>query len=162
ERVFEHYSDEQMTPVVLFRLFYAVDLRYGVLVDIARKVLADEPIDLTVGYVNALWQGDANSFALRSLELAVSPPRALNVTGPEIIAVREIAEGLGRRFGRAPRYSGSEGPTALLGNTSLCRSLLGEPEVPLDRLLDWVAGWLERGGRLLGKPTKYERSDGRF
>ncbi len=162
ERIFEYYSAEQKTPVVLFRLFYAVDLRYGVLVDVARRVFAGEPIDLTVGYVNVLWQGDANSFALRSLGIATSPPRPLNVTGPEVVAIRDIAERFGHRFGRAPLWSGSAGPTALLGDTSLCRSLLGEAEVSLDRLVEWVACWVEAGGRLLGKPTKYERSDGRF
>jgi nucleoside-diphosphate-sugar epimerase len=162
ERVFEYYSREQGTRAVLFRLFYAVDLRYGVLVDVARKVHAGDEIDLTVGHVNVVWQGDANSYALRSLSLAASPPRPLNVTGGEVVAVRDAAERFGRRFGRTPRFTGAEGPQALLGDTSLCRSLLGEPQVSLDVLVEWVSGWVERGGRLLGKPTKYERSDGRF
>lgn len=162
ERVFEHFSRERGTPAVLFRLFYAVDLRYGVLVDVARKVFAGEPIDLTVGHANVIWQGDASSYALRSLGLAESPPRVLNVTGPEAVSVRELAERFGRRFGREPRFTGSEGPGALLGDTSLCRSLLGAPSVALDRLFEWSARWVEIGGRSLGKPTKYERTDGRF
>jgi nucleoside-diphosphate-sugar epimerase len=162
ERIFEHASRERGTPCLLFRLFYAVDLRYGVLVDIARRVLAGEPIDLTVGHVNVIWQGDASSYALRSLGLASVPPRALNVTGPEVLSVRELAEAFGRRFGRAAVFQGTEGPTALLGNTSACRAHFGEPLVSLDRLFEWVARWVEIGGRTLGKPTKYERADGKF
>jgi nucleoside-diphosphate-sugar epimerase len=160
--VFEHYAHERGTPCVLFRLFYAVDLRYGVLVDVARKVLGEEPIDVAVGHANVIWQGDANSYALRSLGLCASPPRALNVTGPETLSIRELAERFGRRFGRAPRLVGTEGEAALLGNAALCRSLLGPAEVPFERLFDWVAHWVEAGGRSLGKPTRYERADGRF
>jgi nucleoside-diphosphate-sugar epimerase len=162
ERIFEHYSRERGTRVLVFRLFYAVDLRYGVVVDIARKVFAGEPIDLTVGYVHVIWQGDASSYALRSLGLVECPPRLLNVTGAEVASVRELALRFGRRFGREPRFTGSEGPVALLGDSSLCRSLLGPPSVTLDRLCEWTAHWVESGGRSLGKPTKYERSDGQF
>jgi nucleoside-diphosphate-sugar epimerase len=162
ERVFEHYSRERGLRALSFRLFYAVDLRYGVLVDVARKVFAGEPIDLTVGHANVIWQGDASSYALRSLALVESPPRVLNVTGPEVTSVRELAERFSRRFGREPRFTGSEGPVALLGNSSLCRSLLGPPSVTLDLLSEWTAHWVESGGRFLGKPTKYERADGRF
>ena len=162
ERIFEHASRERGTPCLLFRLFYAVDLRYGVLVDIGRRVLAGDPIDLAVGHVNVIWQGDASSYALRSLDLAASPPRALNVTGPEVLSVRELAEAFGRRFGRTPVFQGTEGPVALLGNTSACRSLLGAPAVSRDRLFEWVARWVEIGGPSLGKPTRYERADGQF
>lgn len=162
ERVFEHGSRERGTPCLLFRLFYAVDLRYGVPVDVARRVLAGEPIDLTMGHANVIWQGDANSYALRCLGLTTTPPRVLNVTGPEILSVRALAERFGQRFGRAPVFQGAEGAVALLGNTATCRSLLGEPTVSLDRLFEWVARWVETGGRSLGKPTKYERADGRF
>jgi nucleoside-diphosphate-sugar epimerase len=162
ERLFEHAARERGTRCLLLRLFYAVDLRYGVLVDLARKVLAGEAIDLRVGYANVIWQGDANSYALRCLGLASAPARALNVAGPEVISVRETAERFGRRFGRTPRFLGTEGPVALLGNASLCRSLLGEPVVSLDRLMGWVAHWVETGGRTLGKPTHFEQADGRF
>jgi nucleoside-diphosphate-sugar epimerase len=162
ERVFEHFSRERGTQALLFRLFYAVDLRYGVLVDVARKVHSGEPIDLGVGHANVIWQGDANSYALRSLGECRSPPRPLNVTGPEVMSVRDLASAFGRRFGRAPIFTGREGPVALLGNTALCRSLLGEPAVSLEHLTSWVAQWVERGGRTLGKPTKFERADGRF
>lgn len=161
ERVFEYHAREHATPCLLFRLFYAVDLRYGTLVDIAGKVARGEEIDLAVGHVNAIWQGDANSYAIRALALCAVPARPLNVTGP-VVAVREAAEFFGRRLGRAPRLVGTEGPRALLGDASLCRTLLGPPEVPLPRLMEWCAAWVERGGRSLGKPTKFERSDGRF
>jgi nucleoside-diphosphate-sugar epimerase len=162
ERVFEYFSQENGTRCLLFRLNYATDLRYGVLVDVARKVWAGEPVDLTVPRVNAIWQGDANSYALRSLALAESPPRALNVTGRGSIGVREAAQAFAARIGREPRFTGTEGPVALLSDASLCHALLGEPEVSLERLVDWTARWVEAGGKDLGKPTKFERSDGRF
>jgi hypothetical protein len=118
-------------------------------------------VDLRAGHVNALWQGDANSYAFRALALSEAPPRPLVVTGPEVVSVREAAKGFARRFGRPVRFVGKPGP-ALLGDPSLCVSLLGEPEVRLARLLDWVAAWVEQGGRSLGKPTHFEATDGRF
>jgi hypothetical protein len=162
ERVFEHASRERGTASLLFRLFYAVDLRYGTLVDVARKVFAGEAVSLGAGHVNALWQGDASSYALRSLALCGAPPRPLVVTGPEPVDVRAVAEAFGERFRRPARFAGEPGGGALLGDPSLCVSLLGPPEVPLARLVDWVAAWVERGGRSLGKPTRFEATDGRF
>ncbi len=162
ERVFEHFANEHRTRVVLYRLFYAVDLRYGVLVDVARKVLAGEPIDLSIGHANVIWQGDANSYALRSLGLAAAPVVALNVTGPETVSIRAVAERFGARLGKSVTFTGTEGPVSLLGNTARCRERLGEASVPLDTLFEWCAHWVESGGRSLGKPTKYERTDGRF
>ena len=162
ERVFEYFSRENGTPCLLFRLNYATDLRYGVLADVARKVWNGEPVDLTVPKVNAIWQGDANSYAFRALGLVESPPAVLNVTGPGQVAVRDVAQRLARRFGREVRFAGEEGPAALLSDASRCRARLGEPEVPLDLLVEWTAAWVEAGGRDLGKPTKFERSDGRF
>ena len=161
ERVFEYFSRADATPCLLFRLFYAVDLRYGTIVDIARHVFAGEPVDLQVGRVNAIWQGDANSYALRSLALCASPARPLVVTGPAV-SVREVAERFAARYGKPTRFTGEEGPLALLGNPAECVSRLGPPEVPLDRLVEWTAAWVEKGGRSLGKPTKFERTDGRF
>jgi nucleoside-diphosphate-sugar epimerase len=161
ERVFEHFSREKGTPCLLFRLNYATDLRYGVLADIARKVWGGEPVDLTVPKVNAIWQGDANSYAFRALGRAQSPPAILNVTGASI-AVRDAARRFACRFGREARLAGEEGALALLSDASRCRELLGEPEVTLDRLVEWTASWVEAGGRDLGRPTKFERSDGRF
>ena len=162
ERVIEFFSREGGMPAVIFRLNYAVDLRYGVLVDIARRVFSDEPIDLTIAFFNAIWQGDANSYALRSLALCSTPPAVLNVTGPERIPVRETAEWFGAEFGRRPRFTGSEGPLALLSDSSRCRALLGDPMVPLAVLRHWVAHWVRIGGSSLNKPTHFEVMDGRF
>ena len=162
ERVVEFVSRERGTPALIFRLNYAVDLRYGTLVDIARKVFAGEPVDLTVGVFNAIWQGDANSYALRSLELCASPPEILNVTGPERISVREIAQWFGSVFGRPPQFVNAEGPVALLSDSSRCRERLGDPTVPLAVLQQWVAHWVRAGGSSLNKPTHFEVADGRF
>ncbi len=162
ERVVEYYSREHGTRCLLFRLNYAVDLRYGVLVDVGRRVFAGEPVDLGVGYANVIWQGDANSYAFRSLELAESPTRILNVTGPETVCIRELAEWFGRRFGRAPRFEGRECDVALLSDASACHAALGLPEVRLEVLREWVAAWIESGGPSLGKPTHYEVADGRY
>jgi len=162
ERVVEFVSNERGTPTLIYRLNYAVDLRYGTLVDIARKVFSGEAVDLTVGFFNAIWQGDANSYAFRSLGLCSSPPTILNVTGPDRIAVRDAAEWFGRSFGRVPRLTNAEGPVALLSDSSRCRSLLGEPEVPLEKLRHWVAEWVRAGGASLNKPTHFEVTDGRF
>jgi len=162
ERVLEFVSREQGMPALIYRLNYAVDLRYGTLVDIARRVFDGDPIDLSIGFFNAIWQGDANSYALRSLDLCSSPPAILNVTGPERIGVREMAEWFGSRFGRAARFVNSEGPVALLSDSNRCRALLGEPEVPLAVLRQWVAHWVRSGGASLNKPTHFEVTDGRF
>jgi uncharacterized protein YbjT (DUF2867 family) len=161
ERVFEHASRERGARCLLFRLFYAVDLRYGTLVDVAGRVLSGEPVDLRASQVNAIWQGDANSYAFRGLSLCESPPLPLVVTGPESVSVQTVAEFFGQRFGRPVRFTGTPG-LALLGDPSKCVSLLGPPEVPLPRLLEWVAAWVEQGGRSLGKPTHFEATDGRF
>jgi nucleoside-diphosphate-sugar epimerase len=162
ERVVEFVSRERSARSLIFRLNYAVDLRYGTLVDIARKVFAGEPIDLTMGFFNAIWQGDANSYALRSLDLCSSPPAILNVTGPERISVRESAEWFGSIFGRSPVFVNAEGPVALLSDSSRCRALLGEPAVSLPLLRQWVAHWVRAGGASLNKPTHFEVTDGRY
>jgi nucleoside-diphosphate-sugar epimerase len=162
ERVFEHYSYEYGTRCLFFRLNYAVELRYGIPVDIGRKVYAGEAVDLTVPAFNAIWQGDANSYALRCLELCSSPPRVLNVTGSEIISVRQTAERFGKAFHRTPIFHGEEGKVALLSNASLCHSLLGPPEVPTETIIDWAAHWVGMGGLSLSRPTKFEVIDGRY
>jgi nucleoside-diphosphate-sugar epimerase len=162
ERVFEYYSRQRELRCLFFRLNYAVDLRYGVLVDIARKVYGGAPVELGVPAFNVIWQRDANSYALRSLELATSPPGILNVTGAETLSVRATANWFGMRFGRTCRFEGAEGPTALLSDASLCRKLLGAPEVPAEQLMEMVARWVEGGGASLDKPTHFEVSDGRF
>ena len=162
ERVFEYYSRQRELPCLLFRLNYAVDLRYGVLVDIARKVYGGAPVELGVPAFNVIWQRDANAYAMRSLELTTSPPRILNVTGTETLTVRDTADWFGKRFGRPCRFEGTEGPTALLSDSSACRELLGAPEVSAEQLMEMVARWVEGGGASLDKPTHFEVSDGRF
>jgi nucleoside-diphosphate-sugar epimerase len=162
ERIIEFVSRESGTRALLFRLNYAVDLRYGTLVDIARRVFEGQPIDLTVGFFNAIWQGDASSYALRSLDLCSTPPAILNVTGPERISVRDTATWFGEAFGRTPAFVNSEGPVALLSDSRQCRARLGEPLVSFDLLRQWVAHWVQSGGRSLNKPTHFEVADGRF
>jgi nucleoside-diphosphate-sugar epimerase len=162
ERIFEYFSREQGLRCLLFRLNYAVDLRYGVLVDIARRVRSGERVSLAVPAFNAIWQGDANSYAFRSLGLCDSPPRYLNVTGPETLMVRQTAEFFANRFGRDVEF-GDAGPgAALLSNAGACHKELGYPEVAIRRLMDMVAHWVEIGGASLAKPTKFEVTDGRF
>lgn len=162
ERIFEYYSREYGTPCLLYRLNYAVDLRYGVLVDIARKVHAGEPVDVTVPAFNVIWQGDANSYALRCLDYCASPPGVLNVTGPEIVTVPWAAGYFAREFGREPILRGQEAGRMLLSNASRCHSLLGYPEVSLEQMVQWVAHWIARGGESLNKPTRFEVANGRF
>jgi nucleoside-diphosphate-sugar epimerase len=162
ERLAEYFSREFGTRCLLFRLNYAVDLRYGVLVDIGRRVYEKRPVDITVPRLNAIWQGDANSYGLRSLELCASPPEILNVTGPECISVRETAEFFARRFAVSVTFQGAESPVALLSNASRCHRLLGPPQIQLDQLLEMVAQWIEIGGASLNKPTKFEVTDGKY
>jgi len=162
ERIFEYFSLRYGTPVLLFRLNYAVELRYGVVLDVAQRLWAGEPIDLTMGQVNVIWQGDANAYALRCLPLASSPPRILNVTGPETISIRYLAIRLGELLGKEPRFVGEEADTALLSNAALAHGLFGYPTVPLEVILRWVAHWVRIGGPTLNKPTHYEVRDGRF
>jgi nucleoside-diphosphate-sugar epimerase len=162
ERVFEFYSKKFKTPCLIFRLNYAVDLRYGVLVDIARQVHEGKPVDLSVPAVNVLWQGDANSYAMRSLELCESPARVLNVTGPETIQVRRAAEFFARRFQRELFVKSESKGLALLNNAGACHAVLGYPAVSADELMEAVAGWVESGGASLNKATKYQVTDGKF
>lgn len=162
ERVFEHFSHVHGLRCLLFRLNYAVDLRYGVLVDIARKVLASEPVSLAVPAFNVIWQRDAASYALRSLEYCAAPPKILNITGLERCSVRAVAEFFAARLGRVVRFEGTEGSSALLSDASASHTLLGSPEISLQRLLEMVADWVESGGPNLDKPTHFEASDGRF
>ncbi|MDQ6524484.1 NAD(P)-dependent oxidoreductase [Nocardioides sp. LHD-245] len=162
EQVIVHRSVTQQTPTTLVRLNYAVDCRYGVLTDIARAVQAGEAVDLSQGAVNVVWQGDANRYCLSALTLADVPPAILNVTGPETVSVRWLAEELGQRLGRSPVLTGEEAPTALLSNASRCHALFGYPDVPLATMLDWTVAWLTGGGALLDKPTGFGTRDGRF
>lgn len=162
ERVFEHFSRAFGTPVTLLRLNYAVELRYGVVLDLAQRVWHGAPIDLTMGAVNVIWQGDANAVALRCLAIAQSPPTVLNVTGPETLSVRWLAGRLGQLLGREPVFTGQEAETALLSNASRAHGLFGYPEVPVETILQWVAHWVRIGGPTLNKPTHFETRDGQF
>ncbi|MGA4987773.1 NAD-dependent epimerase/dehydratase family protein [Nonomuraea bangladeshensis] len=162
ERVLTHFAERNSTPMSLLRLNYAVELRYGVLVDLAQKVLAGQPVDLTTGQVNVVWQGYANEVTLRSLLLADVPPYVLNVTGPELISVRQAALALGEALGKEPVFTGEPAPTALLSNASRCHRLFGYPELTPAELIEHTARWVTDGGPLLGKPTKFDRRDGRF
>jgi len=162
ERMFEYFSARYGTPVVLLRLNYAIDLRYGVLLDIGRKVHERRPVGLAMGMVNVIWQGDANSVALRAFRLCQSPPAILNVTGPETISVRSLALKFAERFQVEPVFDGVEAPTALLSDASRCHRLFGYPEVSLDQMIEWVADWVRSGGPTWDKPTHFEVRDGKF
>jgi nucleoside-diphosphate-sugar epimerase len=162
ERVLEHFADRLATPMALVRLNYAVEMRYGVLVDLARTILAGEPVDLTTGHVNVVWQGYANEVILRCLRHAAVPPFVLNLTGPELVSVAQVAEALGDALGKRQVFAGEPAPTALLSNARRCHGLFGYPEVSLAELIGWTAGWVAAGRPLLDKPTRFQRRDGAF
>ena len=163
ERIFAAAASRHRTPTAIVRLNYAHDLRYGVLTDLALRIVRGEPIDLAMGFVNVIWQGDANVFALAALAHAAEPePFIVNVAGSETLRVGDVARALGVRLGVDPVLAGSEGRDALLSDASRMHTLLEHPLLPTETLLDWVAGWVRDGGALLGKPTSFERRDGRF
>lgn len=162
ERMFEYASSRFGTRASIIRLNYAIDLRYGVLVDIALKVRSEVPVPLEMGYANVIWQGDANRIAIESLARASSPPFVLNVTGGEALSVRTVAEWYGRRFGKRPRFHGEERSSALLSDTARMRDCFEAPSTTLEQMLEMTADWIDRGQPLLGKPTHFEARDGRF
>jgi dTDP-4-dehydrorhamnose reductase len=162
ERVMEFFSLRDGAPLALMRLCYAVELRYGVLLDIAQKVHEEKQIDLANGYFNCIWQRDANDMILRSLALAASPPTVWNLCRPEVFSVREVAGKFGELFERAPRFTGTESPTALLCNARPLCDKLGDPPTPMTQVLTWIADWVRMGGSTLGKPTKFEVRDGKY
>jgi nucleoside-diphosphate-sugar epimerase len=162
EAMFQYFSGTLGTPGRIIRLNYAIDMRYGVLHDVATRVYAGQPLNLTMGYFNCIWQGDANEFVLRALARCTMPSSALNVSGPETISVRWLARAFGEKFGKAPVFSGSEAPNAWLVNASEARRLFGEPRVPLARMIDWTADWIARGLPSLGKDTHFDTRDGAF
>jgi len=162
ERMFEYGSNKYKTPVTLIRLNYSVEMRYGVLVDIAIKVLNNQPVDLAMGYFNVIWQGDVNDFVLRSLEHTQSPAKILNITGPETLSVREVAQEFGRLSGVKPRFINIEAETALLSNPAETYRIFGTPKVPASKVIKWISEWLKDGNRLLGKPTHFEVRDGKY
>jgi nucleoside-diphosphate-sugar epimerase len=162
ERVFQHFSRLHGTPGSIIRLSYAIDMRYGVLHDVGSKVLRGEPIDVSMGHVNVIWQGDACSQSLRTLRHGGVPCVPFNITGPETLSIRALALAFGRRFGKAPRLVGTESPTAWLADTTLAEGLFGYPEVTLDTMIGWTADWLVRGMGSLGKATHYEVRTGTY
>jgi nucleoside-diphosphate-sugar epimerase len=162
ERMFTYFSRTLDIPVVLVRLNYASEMRYGVLTDIAQKVLAGDPIDVTMGYFNVIWQGDASAMVLRALEHTATPPLVVNVTGPETLSVREVAEEFGRLLDKPVSFTGTEAPDALLSNGQMGHQLLGPLRVGAEQMIPWVADWQRRGGTTYGKPTKFQVRDGDF
>jgi nucleoside-diphosphate-sugar epimerase len=162
ERMFEYFSDRQKTPVTLVRLNYACELRYGVLVDLARRIQAGEAIPLDMGYFNVIWQADSNAAALQSFRHAASPPFVVNISGADRLSVREVATQLGQRLGKSVRFTGAETATALLSQTTTAQRLFGPPTVGIHQMIDWVADWVARGGEHYGKPTHFEVRDGSF
>ena len=162
ERIFEFAAERYGTPVATVRLNYAIDLRYGVLADIALRVSRGEPVSLAMGYVNVIWQGDANRIAIECLPLADTPPFVVNVTGAATLSVRALAAELGSRLGRSPRFSGAESADALLSNTERMQSVFAPPEVSVDEMIERVAAWVRSGGSMLNKPTHFEERVGRF
>lgn len=162
ERAFTEASQRHGTPIALIRLNYAVEFRYGVLVDIAQRVLNGLPINVATGHVNVIWQRDAIDHILRSAEIASAPPALLNVAGLPIVSVRELAHRFGQLFSREPVVVGAEEPTAWLSNPGWAHARFGPPQVTLDDALIWTAAWLASGGHTYGKPTKFDRRDGAF
>ena len=162
ERICTYFSLQYGTPMAILRLNYAIDLRYGILLDIAEKVYAEESISLKMGNVNVIWQGDANAIALRAFAHCQSPPLILNVTGPETVSVRSLASRFGTFFNKSPNFEGQEAETALLSNASRCHRLFGYPQVSLEQMIEWAAEWVRIGGTTLQKPTHFEVRDGKF
>jgi nucleoside-diphosphate-sugar epimerase len=161
EQMFLHASRRYGTPGRLVRLSYAIDMRYGVLYDVASAVFEGRPVALGMGFANVIWQGDANEQALRLLAHCTSPASPLNVSGPKVV-VRSLAQEFGKRFSKRPTLVGAEAPTAWLVDTAESNKLFGAPRVPLETMIDWVADWVSRGQPSLGKPTHFETRDGKY
>ncbi len=162
ERMFEYFSEVNQTPGRLIRLNYSIDMRYGVLHDVAVKVFTGETIDLTTGHVNVIWQGDANSQILRSLLHCTTPASPLNISGPETISIKALATEFGRVMDKNPVFQGTEGETAWLVNTSRAIGLFGYPRIALPNMINWVADWVSQGKKALGKATHFEVRDGDY
>jgi len=162
ERVFEYFSETYRIPSCIIRLNYAVELRYGVIYDIGTKVFRNEPVNIENGYVNVIWQGWANSIIFQCLNICSAPPEILNLTGPEILSVRRIAEEFGSIFGKKVIFEGNESETAYLSDASECFRLFGKPDVDAMTIVRWVAHWIKIGGRALNKPTHFEERKGRY
>jgi hypothetical protein len=162
ERIFDHFSRTLKIPMAIIRLYYATEMRYGVLVDLAGKVHRGEPIDVSMGHFNAIWQQDANAQSLAAFGHVSSPPFVLNVVGPELLNMRKIAEQFGRIIGKTPDVRGNESSDALIGNAALSIKLFGKPSATIEQLMQWIAGWVQTGGVNINKPTHFEERGGKF
>ncbi|MGB5555768.1 MAG: hypothetical protein WBM83_14015 [Flavobacteriaceae bacterium] len=162
ERVFEHFAIKNTTKMLLYRLNYALDLRYGILLEVAKAVQHQKPIDLSMGYVNVIWQGDANEYALRSLLHCESPAKKLNVTGPDTISIQALAETFGKQFNKTPVLENTPAKNALLNNAALAYDTFGKPLVTLQEMIEMIAHWVKIEGEELGKPTHFQQRDGNF
>lgn len=162
ERMFEYGSNRFKTDVALIRLNYSVEMRYGVLVDIAQKVKSNQPVDITMGYFNVIWQGDVNDFVLRSLKYASSPARILNITGSDTLSTKVVALKFGELFNVKPTLTGKEAETALLSNSTEAYNLFGKPKMPIEKVIEWIGAWMNADKKLLGKPTHFEVRDGKY
>jgi len=162
ERMFQYFSQLYNTPVTIIRLNYSNEPRYGIIVDLTLKILNDEPIDLTMGAVNLIWQRDANDYIIRAISLAQSPPAILNVTGPDTVPIRKLAEQIGKELNREPKFASQEAQTALLSDASYCFSVFGYPKTTLDEMVSLIVKWVVSGKRVLNKPTKYDIRNGKF
>ncbi len=162
ERIFEHFSRANQTKMTILRLNYASELRYGVLLDIAQRVNAGQPVSLSMGYLNTIWQADASAMSLQSLPLAAVPPNVINITGPELLSVRIVAEEFGKKLGKPVRFEGTESSDALLSNAQKSYELFGRPRLSAHQLIDWIADWVKRGETTLAKPTHFEERAGHF
>ncbi|MCG8650123.1 MAG: NAD(P)-dependent oxidoreductase [Pirellulales bacterium] len=162
EQAFFRGSEKHGTPCALVRLNYSIDLRYGVLVDLAQDVLAGRPVDLSTGYVNVIWQGDAVAYILQCFSQLDSPPRVLNVTGAETLSVRQIASQFAERFGCQVSFTGRESESAWLSNSARAHQLFGVPRISVSQMMDWIADWLKRGNPTLNKPTQFQNREGSY
>lgn len=162
ERMFEYFSQLYNTAVTIVRLNYSNEPRYGIIVDLTLKILNDEPIDLTMGAVNLIWQRDANDYIIQAMSLAKSPPALLNVTGPDTIPIRQLAKQIGKELDKEPKFVSHEAQTALLSNASYCFSVFGYPKTKLEQMVSMIVKWVSSGRKVLNKPTKYGIRDGKF
>jgi len=162
ERMFQYFSEIHDTPATIVRLNYANEPRYGIIVDLTLKILNDQPINLTMGAVNLIWQRDANDYIIRSITIAQSPPAILNVAGPETISIRALAEQIGKSLGKEPKFVSQEATSALLSNASRCIDLFGAPQTTLDQMVSTITEWVKSGKEVLNKPTKYDIRNGKF
>lgn len=162
ERIFEHFSRAGKTNVSILRLNYACEMRYGVLLDIAKRVYNGQAVPLSMGYLNAIWQGDANAMSLQALSFAATPPFVINIAGPEMLGVRKVAERFGALFQKPVRFEGVESDDALLSDAGKAFELFGQPRISTPQLITWIADWVARGEATSAKPTHFENRAGRF